>query len=187
MSRFASLSGLLLLALTASPAVAEPDVEVRYVEAGEPSAPRARRFEGTWQLRQPRNAWRSREHAIRRATAGLGLLVREPARRQLRDNIPVHYRVALNATPEGLHTRAGAYELTVPLDGASHAWVDPWGASYRVRQELRDGALVQRFEGSGRTLTQTLRVRGDEARLTVVAQARRLPRPVRFTARYRRR
>ena len=155
-----------------------------------PAAPTLRpatHFEGTWQLRRPRNAWRSRERAIQRATAGLGVFVREPARRQLRDHIPVHYRVTLGATPEGLHTRAGAYDLTVPLDGASHRWVDPWGTTYRVRQHVAEGALVQRFEARGRMLTQTLRVEGARATLTVVANARRLPRPVRFTARYARR
>ncbi len=189
MSRFAAVAAsLLLLAATGPTAVAEPDAEPHEATPLAPAPRRDMRFEGTWELRRPRTAWRSRERAIQRATARLGLFVREPARRQLREKIPVHYRVVLGATPEGLHTRAGAYDLTLPLDGAAHPWVDPWGASYRVRQHVGpDGMLVQRFTASGRSLTQTLRVDGNEAALTVVATARRLPRPVRFTAGYQRR
>lgn len=187
MSRFAAILGLGLLGLTGSPAVAEPDAEAPYAAAPEPGTRPVLGFEGTWELRRPRNAWRARERAIQRATAGLGLFVREPARRQLRDKIPVHYRVVLGTTPQGFHMRAGAYDLTLPLDGAPHPWVDPWGASFRVRQSVHEGALVQRFEAPGRTLTQTIRVHDDGATLTVVARARRLPRPVRFTARYGRR
>ncbi|MEM1417630.1 MAG: hypothetical protein AAGH15_22220 [Myxococcota bacterium] len=179
----------MLLALVALPAAADPDAEPSAaVTLAAPADPLAR-LAGTWELSTPRAAWRDRERAIRQATARLGLLVREPARRQLRDEIPVHYRVELARAAEGLRTHAGAYDLTFPVDDAPHPWTDPWGKRIEVRQRLAGAALVQRFESRSGALTQTMAVdaRGERVRLDVQVEARRLPRPVRFSVRYRRR
>lgn len=181
-----ALLSVALVSVSTAPATAQPrDSSSRFGEF-------RRRFGGTWFLAtSAESAQEIVDRAIERAVNAMNMILRPLARPMLRDNTPLNRRIVLDfQDSERLRVRFPdtGWETTTRVGRTEPAQTHE-GDSMRVTQRLHeDGSLEQVFQADRGTRWNVYRTEA-EGRMTVesIVQGDMMPRPMRFTLRYRRR
>jgi hypothetical protein len=128
------------------------------------------------------------EAAIETSVSALNIMVRSIARGRLRDdNVEFgHISVARSAT-EVAFTFDNGKTIHLPKDGTPVHWVNEHNDESNVTLKETDGQLVQTYQGSGGTRTNTFRwdAAANQLLLDVRTTSPRLPQPVAYTLIYR--
>jgi hypothetical protein len=156
-------------------------------ETGESA--RAAALWGTWEWAGDAAERAAIEAAIARSTDGLFFIVKAIARGRLRERSAIPQRYTLALAGEAITSDStGNLLMRSPADGGSAAYRSSLGEDVALRQQLREGALVQVLAADGgvRTNTFTLGPDGQTLWLRVVVASDSLARPLDYRLTYRR-
>lgn len=124
--------------------------------------------------------------AIEQAIAEMSFVVRPFARSRLTAGNRVCDRLSLRLDGGDLVVDRDGSVVRSPADGQPGPWTGSDGKVYVVRQELRGGALIQRFTAEDGERTNTLTLSPDASRLRLAVEVRsgRLPAPLVYALEY---
>lgn len=146
------------------------------------------RFEGTWQLDQPRQeAQEIVAEAVDDAANQFNFMVRGIARSRLLEGTPVHSQIEVDFEGDQVTVRFGDESYTTEL-GRTEVRRNPRGEEMRVTQRFRpNGQFEQIFETESGTRRYVYTVLSDgRMRIATTTDSPQMPQPMYFMLDYRR-
>lgn len=142
-------------------------------------------FVGDFRDGAPEANLSGRDEAIEGVVAELNVMLRDLARRKIKEGNPVVQSLEVSLDGENVAVVADGRRRTAPLDGSVTSTVGATGVELEYRVSMRGASFVEHFEGGGGTRTNVYTRTSSGLRVKVIVTSPRLPKDLVYTLQYR--